>query len=66
MGYTLKLDLSTYQRDALVTLVKTEIERGERAGTTESPWHAAMVEVADQVFGYESAVAEAKRFAASD
>lgn len=38
----LNLYLSPYERDALKTLLKTELERGERDGTTASPWHGAI------------------------
>lgn len=58
--YTLKLDLSQYEHDVLVTLLSTELQRGERDGTTDSPWHGAIAKIADDITGYDSAVAVAK------
>jgi len=61
MGYTLKLDLSTEERNVLVELLRTDLRRSRREGTTDSPWHDAVVSIHSQILGYEVAVAKARR-----
>ena len=53
MSYTLKLDLSDYERDALVMMLHTEVDRGERDGTTDSPFCKAMQKILDDVTSYD-------------
>jgi hypothetical protein len=46
-GYTLKLDLTEYEHGVLVLLLRTDLERSEREGTTGSPWHAAVSKISE-------------------
>lgn len=57
-SYTLKLDLNDDERNALVTLLRTEVERAERKGTAETPFAVAVAGVLADIDGYESAAGE--------
>lgn len=60
MGYTLKLDLSDYQHHVLVELLSEEIQAGVQVGLNEGPRQGALMEILDQIAGYDEAVAYAK------
>lgn len=61
MGYTLKLDLTDYEHGALLTMLNTELQRGERDGTTDSPFYAALHKIRYDINGYDEAVTEARK-----
>lgn len=60
MGYTLKLDLDDWQHDVLVDLLDQEIQAGIDVGLDPGPRQAALVEIREQIGGYDEAVRFAK------
>lgn len=63
MSYTLKLDLTEYQRAVLGGLLDAELTRGEKAHYTGTPRHGAIMAIKDQVDGYAAAARTAKEIA---
>lgn len=60
-GYTLKLDLTEYQRTALIDLLDAELTRATREEDPQDPYPVAIAQIAEQVSGYLDAVTEARR-----
>jgi hypothetical protein len=52
MGYTLKLDLSDYQRSVLIELLANDSRRSEREFTADSPWALAVAQITEMINGY--------------
>lgn len=61
MSYTLKLDLTEYQRNALVTALRSGVDEAEGRGVGDAPYPTALGEVLEQITGYAEAVELAKR-----
>lgn len=58
--YTLKLDLSQDEHDALLVLLRADMRRSEREGTTKSPFATAVRKIHSDITGYDEAVADVK------
>lgn len=60
-GYTLKLDLSQYEMSVLAELLRNDVRRAEREGTTGSPWCGAVSKILNDVYEYTASVAEERK-----
>lgn len=56
----LKLDLNDHQHHVLVDLLDQEIQAGIDVGLDTGPRQAALVEIREQITGYDEAVQYAK------
>lgn len=66
-GYTLKLDLDTYQTAVLRTLLDQDLQRAERDGIDPSaPWPTAVRVVVEQIDSYITAREAARAVAEQD
>jgi hypothetical protein len=65
-GYTLKLDLTSYQNGALLLALSKGIRQAEDDGRAGSEYQVALVDVRAMVQGYTNAVADARLVMDSD